>query len=210
MNNLNLFVIVVTYKGQCWYEQCFTSLRESKLPVRTIVIDNASNDGTVEYIREHFPEIHVIESKENIGFGRANNIGIRYALSHDCDYVFLLNQDAWVDSNTLEELVCVHKKNPEYGILSPMHLTADRNNVENGLANYLNDYRITDANFFQDLYFNRVNEVYESKYINAAGWLLPCRTIEIIGGFDPIFFHYEEDDDYLNRAYYHNIKVGPA
>ena len=82
MNDTKLFVIVVTYKGHQWYDRCFTSLRESELPIQTIVIDNASNDGTVEYIREHFPEIHLIESKENLGFGRANNIGMRYALDH--------------------------------------------------------------------------------------------------------------------------------
>lgn len=203
-----IFVIVVTYKGHQWYNRCLTSLRNSEYPVQTIVIDNASNDGTIEYIREHFPEMHLIDSKENLGFGQANNIGMRYALDNGCDYVFLLNQDAWIDSNTLGDLLSVHNKHSEYGILSPLHLTAEKNNVENGLATYLNDYRTTDINFFQDLYFNRVKEVYESKYINAAGWLLPRKTIETIGGFDPIFFHYEEDDDYLNRAHYHKIKVG--
>ena len=95
-NIAKIFVIIVTYKGNQWYERCFTSLRNSEYPVQTIVIDNASNDGTVEYIRENFPEIYLIESEENLGFGRANNIGMRYALDHGCDYVFLLNQDAWI------------------------------------------------------------------------------------------------------------------
>lgn len=201
-------VVVVTYKGHYWYDRCFNSLRNSKLPVQIVVIDNASNDGTVEYIREHFPEIHLIESKENLGFGRANNIGMRYALDNGYDYVFLLNQDAWIETDTLSELVRVHHKCPEYGILSPIHLTEDKKNIEYSLLTYLNDYKITDINLFQDLYFNRTKDVYESKYINAAGWLLSRHTLEIVGGFDPIFFHYEEDDDYLNRLLYHNIKVG--
>jgi GT2 family glycosyltransferase len=58
------------------------------------------------------------------------------------------------------------------------------------------------------LYFNTLKEVYASKYINAAGWLLPKNTLNTIGGFDPIFYHYEEDDDYLNRVLYHGLKVG--
>lgn len=207
-NITKIFVIIVTYKGHQWYERCFTSLRNSKYPVQTIVIDNASNDGTVEYIRDHFPEIHLIESQENLGFGRANNIGMRYALDHGCDYVFLLNQDAWIESNTLGELLHVHKKNPEYALLSPMHLTKDKKAIESGLVNYLNDHKITDVNFFQDLYFGRMQEVYESKYINAAAWLLPRETLEVVGGFDPIFFHYEEDDDYINRLLYHGLKIG--
>lgn len=209
-NNAKIFVIIVTYKGHQWYECCFTSLRTSEISVQTVVIDNASNDGTVEYIREYFPEIHLIESKENLGFGRANNLGMRYALDNGADYVFLLNQDAWVEPNTISELVRIAEKYPDYGILSPIHLTVDKDHIECGLANYLNDYKITDCKFFQDLYFNRVGEIYESKYINAACWFIPRKTIEVVGGFDPIFFHYEEDDDYINRLLYHGLKIGIA
>lgn len=203
MNDTKLFVIVVTYKGHQWYERCFTSLRESELPVQTIVIDNASNDGTVEYIREHFPEIHLIESKENLGFGRANNIGMRYALNHGCDYVFLLNQDAWIESNTLNELVRIHKKYPEYGILSPMHLTKEKDHF-----NILFDDGARNYELMSDFYFGIKKEVYKVQYVNAAAWLMPRTTLENIGGFDPIFMHYEEDDDYLNRMKYHQMNVG--
>ena len=175
--DLKLFVIIVTYKGQPWYDRCFASLRESTIPVHTIVVDNASNDGTVEYIREHFPEIHLIESKENLGFGKGNNIGMRYALDHGCDYVFLLNQDAWVDADALEKLVEIHSKHSEYGILSPIHLNAEKTGIEKGLVLYLDDRRVTDKALFEDLYFGRLKEVYDTKYINAAAWLLPRMTI---------------------------------
>lgn len=205
-----IFVIIVTYKGHLWYERCFTSLRQSDSLVQTVVIDNASNDGTVEYIRAHFPEIHLIESKENLGFGRANNMGMRYALDNGADYVFLLNQDAWVEPNTIGELIRLAEKYPEYGILSPMHLQADKENLEEGFLNYISNNQITDSMLFQDLYFGKLKEIYSSKYINAAGWLLPRRTIEKIGGFDPIFFHYEEDDDYINRVLFHKLKIGVA
>lgn len=211
MNSASLhkiFVIIVTYKGHRWYERCFTSLRDSEYPVQTIVIDNASNDGTVEYIREHFPEIHLIESKENLGFGRANNIGMRYALDHGCDYVFLLNQDAWVEPNTLTELVRVAEKYPEYGILSPIHLNADKGSIEPNLLSYIANDKITDPTFVQDLYFNTLKEVYASKYINAAAWLMTRKTLENVGGFDPIFFLYGEDDNYLQRMEYHGVKLG--
>lgn len=198
-----VFVIIVTYRGHQWYERCFTSLRNSELPVQTIVIDNASNDGTVEYIREHFPEIHLIESKENLGFGRANNIGMRYALDHDCDYVFLLNQDAWVETSTLGTLVRVAENHSEYGIVSPMHMTADRLHL---------NFQIDDGNLnyelLSDIYTRNLKEVYTIKYVNAAAWLLPRITLENIGGFCPLIFHYGEDDDYMNRVHYHGFKIG--
>ena len=113
-----VFVIVVTYNGMEWYERCFSSFRSSTIPVTTVVVDNDSQDGSVDYIRREFPEIVVIKSPENLGFGKANNIGIRYALDHGADYVFLLNQDAWIDPDALERLVSIHKKHPEYGLLS--------------------------------------------------------------------------------------------
>ena len=118
----SVFVIIVSYKGKQWYDRCFSSLRESSLPIQVVVVDNASDDGSVEYIRLHYPEIHIIESKTNLGFGQANNKGIRYALDNGCDYVFLLNQDAWIEKDSINLLVKTHSLNESYGILSPMHL----------------------------------------------------------------------------------------
>ena len=133
---------------------------------------------------------------------------MRYALDHDCDYVFLLNQDAWVEPNMMRLLLEQSTLYPEYGILSPIHTTADLQHVEAGLLHYLSDYRLTDGCLLEDLLFNRQKGIYESKFINAAGWLLPRHTLETVGGFDPIYYHYEEDDDYLNRTRFHKLKIG--
>lgn len=206
--NAKIFVIIVTYKGHLWYERCFTSLRNSEYPLQTIVIDNASNDGTVEYIREHFPEIHLIESKENLGFGRANNIGMRYALDNGCDYVFLLNQDAWVEPNTLGELVRIGDKYPEYGILGPVQVNKEKTRVLNGVIQFLINPDNVNHKLFSDLILGSVEEVYPVAEINAAAWLLPRKTLEMVGGFDPIFLHYGEDWNYLSRVLYHGLKVG--
>ena len=200
---VNLFVIIVTYKGQQWYDRCFTSLRESTIPVQIVVVDNASNDGTVEYIRENYPEIHLIESKENLGFGRANNLGMRYALDNGCDYVFLLNQDAWVEKDTFEILVQCHQNQPSFGVISPMHLTALGDHT-----NFLMYDNKHNGELLSDLYCGSLKEIYHISYVNAAAWLLPRFTLEKIGGFCPLIFHYGEDDDYLNRLHYHEIDVG--
>lgn len=207
MNACKLFVIVVTFKGKQWYDRCFQSLRESALPIETIVVDNASNDGTVEYIKQNYPEIILIESKENLGFGRANNMGMRYALDHGCDYVFLLNQDAWIEPDTFEKLIAIHREHEDFGIISPMHLTAEKDSIEKSLLEFLMDRGNADLALLNDLYFGRLKDWYEAKYINAAAWLLPRKTLDTIGGFDPIFYHYGEDDNYLQRVRYHDLKV---
>ncbi len=208
MEITKIFVIIVTYKGHLWYDRCFISLRESEIPLQTVVIDNASNDGTVEYIRENYPEIHLIASETNLGFGQGNNKGMRYALDNGADYVFLLNQDAWIEPNTLKELVEIHKRNPQYGILSPMHLNADKTSIEKGLMNYVADLKITDPAWINDLYFGTTKDIYNTNYVNAAAWLLPRKTLETVGGFDPIFYHYGEDDNYMQRVIYHGFKIG--
>ncbi len=203
-----VFVIIVTYKGQLWYDHCFSSLRSSEVPIQIVVVDNASKDGTVKYIKDIYPEIHLIASDKNLGFGKANNLGIKYALDNGADYILLLNQDAWIKTDTIGGLINIHKNNPQYGILSPIHLNADETNIEKLLLNRLDDFRVTDSRLFDDMYFDRLSDVYETKYVNAASWFIPRETIEKIGGFDPIFFHYGEDDNYLNRVFYHGYKVG--
>lgn len=201
-NHPNIFVIVVTYKGQLWYDRCFTSLRKSSIPVNTIVIDNGG-DGTVEYLYENYPEIIVFPSSENLGFGRANNIGMRYALDHGCDYVFLLNQDAWIENDTIENLLSIHTAHLEYGILSPMHIVPDTGQ----LGMLLDDGKLN-INILDAFYTGKINDVYRIRYVNAAAWFIPRKTLEMIGGFCPFIFHYGEDDDYINRMQYHKIPIG--
>ena len=201
-DNPKIFVIVVTYKGQRWYDKCFGSLRESTIPIQTIVVDNTPGDGDAEYIKTHFPEVHLIKTNENLGFGKANNLGMRYALDNGCDYVFLLNQDAWIEQDTMSKLVRVAEQHPEYAIISPMHMRADMQHICIMLNSEWNNYEL-----LSDLYTNNLKDVYTITYVNAAAWLLPRKTLETIGGFCPLIFHYGEDDDYINRVRYHKMRI---
>ena len=203
-----VFVIIVTYKGSQWYDRCFSSLRASTFPLQIIVVDNASNDGSIDYIKTNYPEIILIESNKNLGFGQANNKGIRYALDHGCNYVFLLNQDAWIEPDTIGFLIKAHNGNNHFGILSPLHLTPDKAHLEKGVLTYLDDFKVTDRKLLEDLYFHRLHDIYETSYINAAAWLIPKETLSTVGGFDPIFFQYGEDDNYMRRVLFHGYKIG--
>lgn len=200
-----VFVIIVTYKGKQWYDKCFTSLRESKVPVETIVVDNTPGDEDAEYIKAHYPEVHIIKTEENLGFGKANNLGIRYALDHGCDYVFLLNQDTWIKPDCLSIMIPIAEQHPECGILSPVHIGAD----EKSLYIEIEDGKTDHANtLLSDCYFQTLKDIYLFHYVNAAAWLLPRATLETVGGFDPIFFAYGEDDNYLQRVQYFGKSVG--
>lgn len=198
-----VFVIIVTYKGRRWYDKCFESLRKSTLPVEIVAVDNTPGDEDAEYIRTNHPYVHLIKTNDNLGFGRANNLGMRYAMDNGCDYVFLLNQDTWIETDTIGKLVAVANQHLEYGIISPMHI-----NVDNNHLNFLLDDGNRNYELLSDLYFGCTKDSYPITYVNAAAWLLPRKTLETIGGFCPLIYHYGEDDDYMNRVRYHGLLMG--
>ncbi len=198
-----IFIIIVTYNAMSWIEKCLDSCKEYQI----IIVDNNSTDGTVAYIKENFPEVRLMPQKENLGFGQANNLAIKYALEKGVDYVFLLNQDAYLQAACLDKLVSVQKKNPDYGILSPIHLNGEGNRLDVNFSNYV-AYK-NNPDFYSDFVLNKpLQETYEIPFVNAAGWLLSKDILETVGGFDPIFFHYGEDDNYCQRAKYHGFKIG--
>jgi GT2 family glycosyltransferase len=203
----SVFAIIVTYNGMKWYDRCFGSLRRSIIPVKPVVIDNASSDGSVAYIREHFPEAVIMEQKENLGFAKANNVGMRYALDHGADFVFLLNQDAWlVQDDCLTQMITIAEIHPEFAILSPMQLYGDGKQIVYESKQYA--ARNEKNDWISDAYFNRLKDLYEVQYVCAASWLMPVNTLKTIGGFDPLFYHNGEDDNYMQRVHYHGMKVG--
>lgn len=204
---MQIYTIVVSYNGMKWIEECLKSVLNCSIPVSVIVIDNCSTDGTAEFIKTNFPEVLILEQKENLGFGKANNIGMSYALNQNADFVFLLNQDAFVDKNTIEKLMTISNENTEYGILSPVQLDYMGKLLEIYFFRFMaNDVSRT---FYSDFVLKKeLKEVYDVDFIQAAAWLLPIETLKKIGGFDPVFFHYGEDDNYCQRVLFHHLKIG--
>lgn len=202
-----ILVIIVTYNGMEWMERCLDSITRSTLPADIFIVDNGSTDGTQDYIRSCGKEIIFRQSGENLGFGRANNLGLQYAADNGYDYVYLLNQDAWVEEATFETLINVHRSHPEYGILSPMQIQANGQHMD---RNFLNGVasRCVEGNFMEDLYFGTLQDVYEVKDVMAAHWLISMDCLRRTGGFSPTFRHYGEDNNYVDRVEYHGFKTG--
>ncbi len=199
---MNVVAIVVTYNGAQFIDKCFGSIRKSNIPVHIIAIDNASTDGTVEKLKNDYPEVELIVNKKNIGFGRANNIGFRKALEKKAEYVLLLNQDAWIQPDVIKGLVEIQNKNPEFDILSPVHLSKD-NEVDKNFIISLNQRIISDL-----ILGNQTKQIYEVDAVHAAFWLMTNKSIETVGGFDPLFFYRGEDNDYIARCKIKHIKFG--
>ncbi len=188
-----------------WLDKCLGSIDFEKYKV--VVVDNNSQDETTSVIEEKYPLIKLFKEKTNLGFGQANNKGISYALSKGAEHVFLLNQDAYLVDNALDQLIQFQKKYSEYGILSAIHTNAERTRLDRNFSNYVR----FDANpaFYSDHLLGRpFQEVYEVPFVNAAGWLISKKCLITVGGFDPMFFHYGEDDNYCQRVLFHEFKIG--
>jgi GT2 family glycosyltransferase len=190
-------VVIVTFNGEIWLKKNLNSLLNSNYPIDIIIVDNASTDKTISTIKE-FSTVELIQSKENLGFGKANTIGIAFALKKGADAVFLLNQDTWIYENTISNLVEALFENPNLGIVSPLHYSADE--------------KTFDENF--NTYFNRFEKEEDSEsirivpFINAAAWLVSKECFNKTGYFDPIFSHYGEDRNFCERVKYHGFKIG--
>ena len=185
---MKILVIVVTYNGLKWLDRCLGSVRASEVPADLYVWDNGSADGSADFVAARFPEAKLTRSADNLGFADANNMGMRYALDHGYDYVYLLNQDAWIEPSTLGTLISFSEAHPEYGVLSPLQMT-------DGFAAL-------------DRQFALVSRQTPLRRVMAAHWLVPCRVLEKVGLFSELFPIYGNDDNWCDRARYHGYKIG--
>lgn len=161
-----------------------------------------SSDGTPDIIAAHWPEVNLVRSEVNLGFGAGNNLGIGMALKAGADYVFLLNHDAWPVRGTIQAVLAALSQNPNLGIASPLHVQVDEQTPDRLFSRYLSQGGTT---------FNNVSkkkDLVTVPFINAAAWIIPRGTLEKVGGFSPLFYHYGEDRDYVERVHYHGFKLG--
>ena len=193
----NVLIVVVTYNAQEWIST-FLGKSEGIDERQFLVVDNGSTDQTISEIKGSYPGVRIFEAKANLGFGGGNNLGFKYAIEQGYDYVFLLNQDAYITSAALNQLLAV-QQNTQAGIVSPMQY-----------------YRagVLDRKF--EMYLRRGGADLDAlpavdhlriDFVNAALWLLPVDVIRKVGGFDPLFHHYGEDNDYVNRVRYHGYEL---
>lgn len=226
-----ILVIVVTYNGLPWLERCLGSVAaqavadtdNAGMQVDLFVVDNDSADGSAEYIEAHFPQTRLIRSAENLGFTGANNLGFSYAMEKDYDYVYLLNQDAWLDEGALAVLLDAAAAHPDYAVLSPLQLQADGSSFDPkfgrlisrgcGIVEGAQGKRISGAHFSGSENFFPVRDGQKRKiiplsFVMAAHWLVPVRALREIGTFAELFPLYGQDDNWCDRARYHGWKIG--
>jgi hypothetical protein len=196
-------VVVVTYNGLPWVEQCLESVRG----LETIVVDHGSTDGTVELVRERFPGAVLVE-QANVGMGGGNNAGMRVATR---DWFLLLNSDAWVLGDAVARLVEFAESRPDAAVVGPRLRNPDGSlqrsvRGEPTLWRLATEYlgirklaprsRRLNAFYAGDFDHDAVREV---ESLQAAAVLVRRAATEAVGLFDEAFFMFSEETDWFRR-----------
>lgn len=224
---MDISIVIVNYKVKDFLLQCLRSIEEASkgLSIETIVVDNNSNDGSIEYLSPIFPSVQFIALPQNIGFSRANNIGIEKARGK---YILILNPDTILETSTLQKMFAYMENNQEVGIAGCKVLNPDgsfqqscRRGFPTPWASFCKLFglqRIFPKSRFFASYnqtFRDENETYYIDAVMGAFMFSRASALRQANGFDPDFFMYGEDLDLCYRvikngwkiAYYHETSI---
>ena len=196
-------VVVVTYDALPWIEPCLESLHG----VETVVVDNGSSDGTVDFVRERFAGVRLIET-ENRGLGAGWNIGLRETSSR---YVLLLNADAWLVAGALDRLVDFAETRPRAAVVGPRLLNQD-GTLQRSVRGFPTLWRLATEYFFlrklapgssvlNAFYAGGFehDEVREVEVVMGACMLVRREAVAEVGYCDEDFFLFSEETDWCFR-----------
>ncbi|GBE30448.1 N-acetylglucosaminyl-diphospho-decaprenol L-rhamnosyltransferase [bacterium BMS3Bbin04] len=217
---IDLSVIIVSYNVRDLLATCLLSIAQAQvgLKVETWVVDNASDDDTVEMVRQRFPQVRVIANIENVGFAKANNLALNQASGR---HLMILNPDTIVGAKSLSALVDFLDNNPEYGAVGPKLLNEDgtyqpagKRSIPTPWSSFCKLSGLSSA-FPRSRIFNEYelghlheDETHEVGALCGAAMVLSREAFAKCGGLDEQYFMYGEDiawSDAVRRAGY---KIG--
>ena len=186
-------VIIVNYNGMEYLPACLETLFASRYPAfQVIVVDNCSTDGSVRWIKEHYPMVTVIENAANEGFGKANVKGIRHG---NAPCFALLNNDTKVDKEWLVRLAEVMENDPDCAAACSRLLFMDHPEVINAAGGGMNVLGYGYDHGIFSIARRSPHEIKNVLFPTAAACLIRRFAFDDVQGFDPSFFMYHEDVD---------------
>lgn len=199
MEELLISVIILSYNGSNDLIKCLNSLNNLNYKnTELILVDNNSQDNSVEIVKNNYKNVKIVELKKNFGFALGNNIGVACA---NGDYIVLLNQDTVVDKNWLTELVKVAKSSEKIGIVGSKIYYYDKRNIIDFAGSSCDKYGNTRQIGAEKRDNKVLNIKRKSFYICGASLLFKREVYENIKLFDPFYFMYYEDVDFCWRAW---------
>ncbi|WP_024516269.1 glycosyltransferase family 2 protein [Bradyrhizobium sp. Tv2a-2] len=204
----DLSVLIVNYNTAHLLDRMMGALSASRssLRIQVIVVDNCSRDNSVELLRSHFPDVELITSPTNIGFGRANNLALSKAQGR---FILLLNTDAFVSADTLSKTVQYMQEHPDCGVLG-VRLTCENGDLQPSCRYFPTPWNLFLNRTGLEQVFPATRMVDDMSWdhasVRACDWVPGCyylisrRAIDLVGLFDPRFFMYCEEVDHCRRV----------
>ncbi len=199
-------IIIVSWNTASFLENCLTSILANppSSPFEVWVVDNASTDNSPRMVREKFPQVHLIENRENVGFARANNQAIQQCTGN---YVLLLNPDTLVASGALQAMIDFLDQHPEAGAAGAKNLTPDgslqisshpRPTLSRELWRLLHLDAISPYALYPSAMWE-TNQPQDVDVLGGACLLLKKEVLEQVGFLDEDYFMYSEEIDLCYR-----------
>lgn len=198
---LELSVIIVNYNGIKYLKECLDSLdiKLQGISSEIIIIDNNSKDESCDYIKKNYPNVVLIESKINFGFGKGNNEAVKIAKGQN---LLLLNNDTILKDN-LNPILSYLTKDQTIGVLGINMLDAEGNYlpVVGAFPNRRNMFQLKKLlDVDQDLVNKKYSkESYNVDWLSGSFLMLSKKTFDKINGFDEDYFLYVEDVDFCKK-----------
>lgn len=194
------YILILNYNGKKWLDICLPSVMKTKYEnFRILMIDNNSQDGSMDYMKQNYPDIEVLKLDKNYGYAEGNNKGIRYALKKGAQYIAVLNNDTRVDPMWLSEIVSFGEDNFDAGAMGPLILDGDGKKIQGPMKG-----------FNQPTYIDLDDYNYDNKQMGklvGCSILFKKKALEKVGYFDRSFFCYQEEFDWCQRALFHNFNL---
>ena len=191
-----VYLVLLNWNGIEHLPACLASLhRQSYQNFKLLMVDNGSEDESLEFARGAFPDIEIIANRRNIGFARANNQGLYHAIENGARYVILLNNDTECDPNFIQGLVAVAESDSHIAACAPKILYFRTRDIINGIG--------TEVSMFGYGWDRGVGEKDEGQYdevcdvfgVSGGAMLIRSDVVKKVGAFDPTYFIYFEDID---------------
>ncbi|WP_235715944.1 glycosyltransferase family 2 protein [Acetivibrio cellulolyticus] len=197
-----MFVVILNYKGLEDTIECIESLKKvkSKYNVSLVVVDNASGDGSDDGIKDRFDDIIMIESEANLGYSGGNNLGIRYAIEHEADYVIIINNDTIVEEDFIDGLVVNYDK--DTGMCAPIIYYYDnKDDIWSSGGKYFKfkgSYSMTKG---------KIDKPTEFDFASGCCFLVSRNILERVGLLPEEYFLYLEDTDFCYNIRKKGLKI---
>lgn len=193
----NLSIIIVSYNTKNVIVDCLESiLTTNNITKKIFVIDNASTDGSSDFIKDNFPSVHLVANTENVGFAAANNQVLPQCKEK---YVFFLNPDTEVMSDTFSKAISFMDANPSVGLAGTKIINPD------GTLQWSVSYKYPGQRYTANELSGLPGKI---ACVLGAGMIVRSELIKEIGGFDEDFFLYGEDQDLCLRIRKLGYEIG--